>query len=777
MEVNILAVNILEWIETLGADEKSASKSITNLKNKFMEADSKIASSLSNIGATATNFSELLSGDAINGISAFSEALMNSASMGQGFQNFLSTTSKEATNAESSLSTLATNIEQIGNISNIVGEFAQKTSSIASFFGSVSQGSANLVSQISNVPNMIKIFTTNSSNQISQMASKSIAELGKFSGGLKNIAQGTGEVFGKLVPDSAKNKVMSVIDNTQNRFAGFGNAIKGNLLGSFNSVSGGLTAFQSKLSTTSGGGFFGMIGQASEKLKSLLPSFGKIGTGAQTILSQGTSMVSGVVGKTTQALTSVLGLALNMIGPGVLLGGVILGLGLLQGAYGETLNELLLLVTTKGPEIIQALIDGAMTKLPGIMEMGTNLLVNFLEALAINLPLLLQGGMQLITMLLQGVTESLPLIMAAVIPIIGALLEGIIQALPLLMTSGLSLLQGLIDGIFSNMDLIILTITQVIGTLTQAIQQNLPLIIEKGITILVSLINGIVQALPKLIPLALNLFTVLVNAILSNLPRIIAGGTKILRALIDGAIALLPQLPPMISRVFFSLIQAISANLPSILQKGIELLGTLGSGILRAIPALLALLPAVWNGITRVFKAVDWLSIGKNIIDGIGRGIRSAGGALWDTAKSLLGSFKDNVLGFFGIHSPSRVFRDEVGKFIPQGIAVGIDQDADEMQKSLDYAAAKLKFSPEIARNQSFTPTALKSPLGIKNADQSKLESIMENLLMTISNLNNQSQEINIEVDGYTIAKVMRDPLDRELGKKYKDKMQSKGRR
>lgn len=61
-------------------------------------------------------------------------------------------------------------------------------------------------------------------------------------------------------------------------------------------------------------------------------------------------------------------------------------------------------------------------------------------------------------------------------------------------------------------------------------------------------------------------------------------------------------------------------------------------------------------------------------------------------AKGVLGGFKDNVLGFFGIHSPSRWGRDAVGKWIPRGIASGIEKDAYTMQDALTNAANQLTF-------------------------------------------------------------------------------------
>ena len=75
---------------------------------------------------------------------------------------------------------------------------------------------------------------------------------------------------------------------------------------------------------------------------------------------------------------------------------------------------------------------------------------------------------------------------------------------------------------------------------------------------------------------------------------------------------------------------------------------------------------------------------GKNIVEGLWNGISGAG----DWIKNKVGEFAKGILNgmkrALGIHSPSTVFRDEVGKWIPQGIAVGIEADTDSALKALD---------------------------------------------------------------------------------------------
>lgn len=83
----------------------------------------------------------------------------------------------------------------------------------------------------------------------------------------------------------------------------------------------------------------------------------------------------------------------------------------------------------------------------------------------------------------------------------------------------------------------------------------------------------------------------------------------------------------------------------------------------------------LWDQVKSAFSNV-WQSmkdIGKNIVKGIWDGISGAASWLWDKitgfGNDILGWFK----GIFGIHSPSRVMRDEIGKFLGLGMAEGIE--------------------------------------------------------------------------------------------------------
>lgn len=82
---------------------------------------------------------------------------------------------------------------------------------------------------------------------------------------------------------------------------------------------------------------------------------------------------------------------------------------------------------------------------------------------------------------------------------------------------------------------------------------------------------------------------------------------------------------------------------------------------------------AVVNGLTSLPGRV--LSIGSDIVHGIWEGISGAGGWLMGQISNFASGVVNGIKGFFGIHSPSRVMRDQVGKYIAQGIGEGFSDE------------------------------------------------------------------------------------------------------
>lgn len=113
------------------------------------------------------------------------------------------------------------------------------------------------------------------------------------------------------------------------------------------------------------------------------------------------------------------------------------------------------------------------------------------------------------------------------------------------------------------------------------------------------------------------------------------------------------------------------------------------------------------------------LEIGKNIVQGIWDGITGMVSWLKDKISGFLGGIVDGVKGVLGIHSPSKVFNKEVGRFMAMGIGEGFEDNLDkvyrQMQSAVDFETQKLSanLSTTATNNKLFTANILMKPSDI----------------------------------------------------------------
>ena len=247
------------------------------------------------------------------------------------------------------------------------------------------------------------------------------------------------------------------------------------------------------------------------------------------------------------------------------------------------------------------------------------------------IPQFIAKGAEIITGVSTGVTTSLPELLASANESATQFLSSITARLPEMLNEGVEMIKNVADGVMQNMPAIISAVGEMINSFVNFILENLPLILEKGVEIIQYVANGIVQNLPAV-----------VNAITNVLAQFLA---------------------------------TIVSRLPEILQKGIEMAGKIASGLIEAIPTVLSACGEIIKNIFSKFKETDWLQIGKDIIAGIKNGIVNAAHMIYDAIRNIAERAFETVTDFFDIGSPSKLMADEVGRWLPAGIAVGIEDN------------------------------------------------------------------------------------------------------
>lgn len=208
------------------------------------------------------------------------------------------------------------------------------------------------------------------------------------------------------------------------------------------------------------------------------------------------------------------------------------------------------------------------------------------------------------------------------------------------------------------------------------IMEAAPEMIADGIELISSLASGVLENAPTAIESAGEVLRQVIAKILEHLPQMLDSGVQLLGQVAQGILNNLPAILSAILNVITSLLAEITSHLPELLQKGIELIGQLAAGLINAIPDAVRGMGQVLEDLKTAVTSVDWGALGKAIIDGIISGLKSAGDALFGALKGLAGEALGAAKQTLGINSPSRVFRDEVGESIPEGMALGITENA-----------------------------------------------------------------------------------------------------
>lgn len=325
----------------------------------------------------------------------------------------------------------------------------------------------------------------------------------------------------------------------------------------------------------------------------------------------------------------------------------------INGLTTQLVDSVSTVIQNVGPRIAQ-IITGITAALPQLFSsLGSTLPALVMQILPPVLGALGQLGTMLLTSATTWITTSLPQLLAQ-------FQSWVTSRLPSFLQTGLTMVTNLLQGIV----------------------QALPQIASTAVIVLTTLLDGLSAQLPQLIPIGINAVLNLVQGILNNLPQIIDSGLKLILGLAQGLINALPDLVGKVPILIGQLVGGIINRLPQILQAGVQLLGALANGFISSVPRLICAIPGMVGQIMRGFTSVNWGSVGLNIITGIATGIAGAAGRLVTAAVNAATNALNWVKRKLGIHSPSRVFRDQVGEMIGEGMAVGIDESASKVKKA-----------------------------------------------------------------------------------------------
>lgn len=353
-------------------------------------------------------------------------------------------------------------------------------------------------------------------------------------------------------------------------------------------------------------------------------------------------------------------------------------IGLLINNLADSINTFAGNIMPRIAPLINGMVQTAVQLLPQAVNMITTQLLPLITA---QVPNIISGIQQV----LQAVIAALPQLMSALTAALPQIVQAILTLLPQLLDAGMQMLTSLIQGFAQALPQLITMLPTIVRQIVDVILQNLPLILQAGMALLMGLAQGLIQALPELIQMLPGIVMQITDTLLNNLPWLITAGIQILIALVEGITQATPQLIAMLPHLVVQIVSTLSAHLPEIISTGLQMIVKLAAGIVSGSGHVVK---GAGKIVSEIMKALGELpgkvvDVGKNIVKGVWDGISNSIGWLRDKVSGWVSGIMKDIKGFFGIHSPSRLMRDEVGKYLAEGIGVGFEDEMGNVSKQM----------------------------------------------------------------------------------------------
>ena len=371
--------------------------------------------------------------------------------------------------------------------------------------------------------------------------------------------------------------------------------------------------------------------------------------------------------------------------------------------------------------------------------------------------MLSSAGTFMLNSLTNGIVVGIPQLLAQGSEMLHQYQSVIQTNFPVIMQNGVSIITNLLTGILSAAPQIIAQVGEMMTTWVDTVLGMLPTILDSGSQMMQNLLQGLVENAPKILQQAFDMTSNFIQTILSHLPSILQAGVNLILNLLSGLVQAAPQIIQQAAQMLAEFISTIASHLPEILQKGIEIVGELIAGLISRIPDVISSTIDIISSIQESFDNIDWVSIGLNIIDGIVSGIISAAGSLVDAAVGAAEDAVEAVKDWLGIASPSKLMRDEVGKYMALGMGIGFEKNVptEEMTDRVSRSVEQMRGAAEQVTSRTPITAIQASKTVSDNYTDAKLDH--RKLKKLILEAINEANEKPIVLNGRQMNRFMRE--------------------
>lgn len=338
--------------------------------------------------------------------------------------------------------------------------------------------------------------------------------------------------------------------------------------------------------------------------------------------------------------------------------------------------------------LLDTLTNTIVQMLPTVIETVSSLIPKIITALLEKLPEILQTIVNFVPQIISTLATVLPTIVAKIVEIVPMLINSLIAAIPQLLRASIKFLMAIVQAIPTIITNLIDELPLIVKTIISTIIESVPLLIEASIQLFMAIIEAIPTIIESLIENLPLIIDAIIDGLIQSAPLLLNASIQLFMEIINAIPKIITLLIQQVPRI----VRTIATTLTSRISDIISAAGRLFGGIIQAIPGVIAQIPAkvhqiistIANGIRNGFSAV--YNAGANLVRGIWEGIS---GSL-DWIKNKIRGWVGNVTAFikrlFGIRSPSRVMRDEVGKYLALGIGEGFMDEMPAVKNQINRA-------------------------------------------------------------------------------------------
>lgn len=498
-------------------------------------------------------------------------------------------------------------------------------------------------------------------------------------------------------------------------------------------------------------------------------------------------------------------------------------LGDVLGQAITKISEYLPAILEMGASVVENLINGLVSNIDGISQSASQIMMTLLSSATEILPEIIVAGTEIITSLAEGLAKSAPQLSKAAIEGIGRILDGISANLPAFIEAALEIISAILSAVADNIDVILDAALEMLETLAMSLVENIEPLIEAVIEIIFAIAEYISENSGEIASVAVTVITTLAGCIIEHIPDFIAALAALFVALVNYQLTLFDEWISYVQDFFGDVIDDVGAWFSDIMDDVCEWIekiaddiaewfsdliddaGEAASDFIDAIVDFFKELPGNISDFLSdaVDEVSDWgenliekgKEAAKDLVDTVVEGISSLPDKLWEAGKQLVeglwdgiksaaGWLKDKIVDFgggiiddfkdvFGIHSPSRVMRDSVGKYLAQGVGEGFTEELPDVGKEAVKTFTSIRFTPDI------DPEAIRTlelqGTGMSGIVQSSPTSEIVNNQYSYSTVNNNnnsetsddlSGNIQIFIGEEMVADIALDKIDKKQGQK-----------